>query len=200
MYLYENAIIEDINKLFTNSKVSAVIADSLSEGLRRVAAKNEDKITLPAVVLTGGEWNLDDSNFYSLMHGSGREENRKLTDIPESVAKRANIIAFTPSYDMFIMAQSSRECDMLTRELIFHYSMNPTLTVNLPYGINKIHTFNLLFGKTVRKSQNSTGLVYRTLNFTLQGAYLWHNNTFNLVKEVKVKEVRSEYDYGELQN
>lgn len=188
MYLYENAIIENINKLFTNSKVCAVIADSLSEGLRRVAANKEDKITLPAIILVGGDWSLNDSNFYSLMHGSEfeRVEENNLT-------KNTSVMSFTPSYSMYIIAQSSRECDMLTREIIFHYSMHPTLVVNIPYGINKIHTFNLNINKNIPKSQTNTGFIYRVLNFDLQGAYLWHNNTFNVNKQTETT-VREEME------
>lgn len=189
MYLYENTLIEDINKLFTNSKVKAVIADSLNEGLRRVAAQNEDKITLPAIVLSGGDWSLDDANYYSVMHGS--EFKRVAEDDPR--IKSTSILPFTPAYDMYVMAQSSRECDMLTRELIFHYTLNPTLTINIPYGINEIHTFNIQFERSIRKSQNASGLVYRTISFTLKGAYLWHNTTFNLVKELDTS-VRSEVE------
>lgn len=188
MYLYENAIIENINKLFTNSKVCAVIADSLSEGLRRVAANKEDKITLPAIILVGGDWSLNDSNFYSLMHGS--EFERVEDDI---LTKNTSVMSFTPSYSMYIIAQSSRECDMLTREIIFHYSMHPTLVVNIPYGINKIHTFNLNINKNVPKSQTNTGFIYRVLNFDLQGAYLWHNNTFNVNKQTETT-VREEME------
>ena len=165
MYLYENAIIENINKLFTNSKVCAVIADSLSEGLRRVAANKEDKITLPAIILVGGDWSLNESNFYSLMHGSEFERTEE-----DTLTKNTSIMSFTPSYSMYIIAQSSRECDMLTREIIFHYSMHPTLVVNIPYGINKIHTFNLNINKNIPKSQTNTGFIYRVLNFDLQGA------------------------------
>lgn len=190
MYLYENAIISDINKLFTNNKVTAVIADNLNEGLRRVAAKNEDKITLPAIMLSGGDWNLPDANYYSAMHGSNYKR------IDEDIAPRVKstgVLPLVPSYDMYIIAQSSREVDMLTREIIFHYYLNPTLTIDIPYGIDDIHTFNIIFGNIVRKSQNATGLVYRTINFTLQGAYLWYNKTFNVVREVKT-DVRSEYE------
>lgn len=188
MYLYENAIIENINKLFTNSKVCAVIADSLSEGLRRVAANKEDKITLPAIILVGGDWSLNDSNFYSLMHGSEFERVEE-----DTLTKNTSVISFTPSYSMYIIAQSSRECDMLTREIVFHYSMHPTLVVNIPYGINKIHTFNLNINKNIPKSQTNTGFIYRVLNFDLQGAYLWHNNTFNVNKQTETT-VREEME------
>lgn len=188
MYLYENAIIENINKLFTNSKVCAVIADSLSEGLRRVAANKEDKITLPAIILVGGDWSLNDSNFYSLMHGSEFERTEE-----DTLTKNTSIMSFTPSYSMYIIAQSSRECDMLTREIIFHYSMHPTLVVNIPYGINKVHTFNLNINKNIPKSQTNTGFIYRVLNFDLQGAYLWHNNTFNVNKQTETT-VREEME------
>lgn len=188
MYLYENAIIENINKLFTNSKVCAVIADSLSEGLRRVAANKEDKITLPAIILVGGDWSLNDSNFYSLMHGSEFER------VEENIlTKNINVMSFTPSYSMYVIAQSSRECDMLTREIVFHYSMHPTLVVNIPYGINKVHTFNLNINKNIPKSQTNTGFIYRVLNFDLQGAYLWHNNTFNVNKQTETT-VREEME------
>lgn len=181
MYLYEKALIEDINKLFINSKVEAVIADSLDEGLRRVAAKNEDKIVLPLIELVGGDWNIGDANFYSVMHGNEifRTENNAL-------AKNISNIPFTPNYEMYIIAQSSRECDMLTREIIFHYYQNPTLTVKIPYGLDVLHTFNISFGRNVRRQQRSSGLVYRILSITLDGAYLWHNNTMDIVKDVNV--------------
>lgn len=188
MYLYENAIITDINKLFKNSTVRAVIADSLDEGLRRIAAEKEDKITLPVIVLVGGDWELGDSNFYSLFHGSevGRTYEGKGT-------KNMNIMPFTPQYTINICASSSRECDMLTREILFHYSTNPTLVVNIPYGLDEIHTFNIYFNKSIRKQQKQSGLVYRTVSFTIQGAYLWHNNTYNVLTEVETN-VKEEFD------
>lgn len=189
MYLYENVMIKDINKLFTNSKVKAVIADSLDEALRRSAQENEDKVTLPFVVLTGGDWRLGDTNFYSLMHGI---EYCKVED--NKLSKQVNAISFTPSYDMYIAASSSRECDMLTRELIFHYMQNPTLSVKIPYGINEVHTFSITFERNIRKTQRPTGLVYRVISFTLQGAYLWHNNTFDVLQNVEVESVKEQYD------
>lgn len=196
MYLYENVIIDDINKLFTNGKVRAVIADSINEGIRRIAAEKEDKITLPAIILTGGNWNIDDPNFYSLMHGS---EIRRIFGTPQeesAYASNVNIIPFTPSYNMYIVASSSRECDMLTREIIFHYYMYPTLVLNIPYGLDAHHTFNLVFEKSVQRTQAGNGLVYRTLSFSIQGAYLWHNNTFNVVKKLETS-VKEEID-GEI--
>ena len=124
MYLYEQSIIKDINNLFINSKVKAVVADSLDEGLRRIAAECEDKITLPVIVLSGGNWTVDDANFYSLMHGS---EIKRIED--NTLAKNMSILPITPSYNMYVIAQSSRECDMLTREMLFHYFTHPTLTI-----------------------------------------------------------------------
>lgn len=182
MYLYENSIVDDLNRLFTNSKVKTIIADSINDGLKKIAAKEEDKITLPAIVMSGGDWEINDVNFYGLMHGS--EVRREVIDNKKVAVKNMNKIPITPTYNMFIIAQSSRECDMLTREIIFHYFMNPTLTIDIPYGINNLHTFNLLFNSTVRKTQNVSGYIYRTLTFILQGAYLWHNNTYNLIHEV----------------
>ena len=192
MYLYENAIIEDINSLFTNSKVKAVIAETLDEGLRRSAAKNEDKVTLPFIVLSGGDWRLLDANFYSAMQGSKHvyEDNK---------IKAINIIPFEPTYNLYIAASSSRECDMLTREIIFHYYLHPTLTIDIPYKIDEIHTFNIKFDNSIRKNQKQTGLVYRTLTFTLSGAYLWHNNTMNRIKDITVN-VEEKYDEKELQS
>ena len=189
MYLYENSIIEDINSLFTNSKVRSVIANSLDEGFRRVAAENKDVLSLPCIILTGGDWVILDSNFYNIMHGS---ENKRIEN--NTVSKNISCIPFRPNYDMYIVASSSRECDMLTREIIFHYSQNPTLTVKIPYGLDMIHTFNLTFDTNVRKNQNSSGFVYRTLSFYLDGAYLWHNNSMNVIKEINtdVKEVMEE--------
>lgn len=193
MYLYENSIIDDINYLFTNSKVKAVIADSLDEALRRSASENEDNVTLPFIVLTGGDWRIDDYNFYSLMHGI---EFKQINDDSDNaiLSKQINAVPFTPTYDMYIAASSSRECDMLTREIIFHYLQNPTLTVKIPYGINDIHTFNIQFESNVRKTTRQSGLVYRVLSFTLQGAYLWHNNTFDVVNKLNVESVKEKYD------
>lgn len=189
MYLYENVIVEDINSLFTNSKVKAVLADSLDEALRRSAQANEDEVTLPFIAIVGGDWQLGETNFYSLMHGI---ETQKIED--NYLSKQMNAIPFTPSYDLYVAAKTSRECDMLTRELIFHYMQNPTLTVKIPYGINEIHTFNILFSNNIRKTQRPTGLVYRVLSFSLQGAYLWHNNTFDVLQNVEVESVKEEYD------
>lgn len=184
MYLYENAIIEDINKLFTNSKVKAVLADSLDEALRRNAQAEEDVVTLPFVAITGGDWQLGEYNFYSLMHGVEVKQIENNT-----LSKQLNSMPIIPKYDMYVAASSSRECDMLTRELLFHYLQNPTLTIKIPYGIDDVHTFNIYFESNVRRTQRPTGLVYRTVPFILQGAYLWHNNTFDVVKETEVESV-----------
>ena len=131
MYLYEDVLIDNVNSLFTNSKVSALIAGSLDEALRRAAAKNEDSISLPLIALTGGDWVINDVNFYTLKHGN------KIKRRFENIAKNVTAIPITIPYEMYVVASSSKECDMLTRELIFYYYMNPTLTVNLPYNINQ---------------------------------------------------------------
>lgn len=199
MYLYENALVDDINSLFTNSKVKTVIADSIDDALKRSAAENEDRVTLPLIVLTGGDWNLEDANFYTYM--KGMEFKRKtVSNITgccdketNTLAKNVNVIPFTPSYTMHILCSSSKECDMLTREIIFHYYMQPTLTVKVPYGIDSIHTFNINFDKRINKNQTYSGLVYRTLNFNLAGAYLWHNNTVAVIKDVNT-EIEERYD------
>ena len=174
MYLYENSIIEDINSLFINSNVTTLISDSLDESLRRAAANGEDKITLPLISLVGGNWTLTDPNYYSMMYG--------VQAINKNIIKNESVIPIVPEYEIYVVASSSRECDMLTREILFHYSQNPTLTVNIPYGLNKLHTFNLSFGNSVRKESRASGLVYRVLSLQLDGAYLWHNNSINRVK------------------
>lgn len=182
MYLYENAIIDDINKTFKNSKVTTVIADSLDEGLRRSAAKNKDIVTLPLVILSGGDWDILDSNFYNQMHGS-----KVKSVLDNSVNKSANVLPIKPTYNMYIAAYSSRECDMLTREIIFHYILNPTLTIKVPYQLDYLHNFNIVFDRSVRKNQNSNGVssvIYRILSFSLEGAYLWHNNSMNIIKDI----------------
>lgn len=200
MYLYENAIIEDINSLFINSKVKTVIADSIDEALKRSAAEGEDKISLPLIILTGGDWNIDDANFYAYMKGIEFKRKDITTKTggccdktTNTIAKSVNVIPFTPNYTMHIMCSSSRECDMLTREILFHYYMQPTLTVKLPYGIDEIHTFNINFDRRITKNQTYSGLVYRTLSFNLAGAYLWHNNTVAVIKEVDT-DVKERYD------
>lgn len=194
MYLYEKAITKDLNKLFTNSKVTAVIADTLDEGLRRIASQKEDQITLPAIVIVGGDWQLSEQNFYSTMHGSEVRRNKYSSDdsVGADFIKEVNVLAFTPEYNIYILAYSSRECDMLTREILFHYYTNPTLIVDIPYGLDITHTFNLVFGHNIRKSQRP-GLVYRTIPLTISGAYLWHNNTFGVVKETDIT-IKEEYD------
>lgn len=199
MYLYEKSLTEDMNKLFTNSKVTAVVADSLDEGMRRIASEKEDKITLPVIIYVGGDWELEDVNFYAMMHGT---EFRRV-DVTDKykgpdIAKNASVLPITPQYDMHVCAQSSRECDMLTREVLFHYFKNPTLTVKIPYGLNVVHTFNILYGKNIRKAVDKKGLVVRTVPLVLQGAYLWHNDTFNIIKELEAT-VREEYDLGEME-
>ena len=70
MYLYEDSIIKDINSLFINSNVTAVVADTLDEALRRSAENKKDVTTLPLITLSGGDWTLKDTSFYSIMHGS----------------------------------------------------------------------------------------------------------------------------------
>lgn len=194
MYLYEEALVKDINSLFTNSKVTTMIADTLDNALKRSAAKNKDKVALPLIVLTGGDWNMEDANFYGYMKGS---ELKRVAD--KSLIKSANIIPFTPEYNMYILGSSGRECDMLTREIIFHYYMQPTLTVDVPYGINIQHTFNINFNRRISKSQTFSGLSYRTLNFSLAGAYLWHNNTTSVIKEVKT-ETKERFDENDVSN
>lgn len=191
MYLYENAIVKDLDNIFKNSKVKTVIADSLEEGLRRSAAENEDKISLPFIVLSGGDWELLDTNFYGLMHGT--EFKKTSTSDEQEVNKNITVLPIRPSYTMYIAASSSRECDMLTREVLFHYSKHPTLTVKVPYNLDILHTFNIDFNSNIQKTQRETGLVIRNINIQLQGAYLWHNNTFNIFKETEVA-VEERYD------
>ena len=102
MYLYEKAMAEAINELFTNTKVKAVIGDNLDDALRNSATSKEDTSVLPLVMLSGGDWSLEDANFYTLMHG-GTERRVKAgdnTDL-EYYAKATAAIPFTPTYEMY---------------------------------------------------------------------------------------------------
>lgn len=140
IYLYEEAIIEDLRYQLGDSRVSIIPPDTVFDTIADISGS--DKIVLPLISLKRLGFSLNEPNHnnpesldgykYSELGDDGKINYYQVQRIPISCRWQIDIISRT-----------RLDNDNLVRELIFYYTNNPTLRVKIPYGLDKEHKFSI---------------------------------------------------------
>lgn len=171
IYLYEEAIVNNLRTLLGDDRVSIIASDEL---FRLVADKKEDTVKLPLVSLQRIDYkfgNITGNTSLTKRGGKFVDNNGDLQQI--------QAIPIICRWQIDILSRYRKDNDNLTRELIFHYLNNPTLEVMLPYGIHRTHNFNIMYDPIIVDNSDvsnhvNLGEKFRTtLTITSDDAYLW---------------------------
>lgn len=175
LYLYDNAIIEDIRRIFNDSRVHITIPDYEFSTLARI---DKDRVTLPAISLVRTGWSLTDARPHTMKFDGATLRYEK--DIKKF--RSIQVIPIRINYLIDIWSKTRRENDDIMRELIFYYSTHPTLEITVPYDLNINHVFNIFFNNDIEDnsdivSHKERGEYYRqTISMYTDDAYLWKSS------------------------
>lgn len=154
------------------------------EFINITALLTKDQVKLPIVNINRLNYSLlQDRDNHSLKFSG--DPVAKI-DAPRNFSDLANLHALPIkiNYQMDVWTWSREENDALVRELIWFFTLNPTLKVVIPYGLNAEHNFNIKFDSDIEDNSDiiehkSHGEYYRqTLSFYTDDAYLWKTSQY----------------------
>lgn len=195
LYLYDSAIIKDINSSFTdeigNSDVKVVDPQAAVNILAQI---QEDNLKFPAVILTRDPvYSIDTqrSNFTAMHRGV-------LTVMDTSTNKLyyEKAIPVRLKYNLTVLATNTADVDELTKELLFKYLQMYYLSIRLPYEADRIIRFGISVttDSDIQQSSGSfeyleSGKLYQTIiPLTCEGCVLVSYTPVRL-KHVGVEQV-----------
>lgn len=185
--LYDKAIIEHFRSVLDDERIHIL---PVEHAIRFTAQLAKDDVKFPLISTTRLSYSIrtSDINFHAMKHGGYQNRNSDGTNT------FAQVIPIRINYQMDIFTVDKRTGDELVRELVFHIMQNPTLEVEVPYGLSMEHKFNLFLDSDIVDNSDTIehldkGVKFRnTLTFYTDDAYLFasrqelHGNVTGTVK------------------
>lgn len=183
VYLYDNAICDDLKRSLGSSTVSVVGPDKIME----IAAQlQDDKIHFPLVCLyRKRDMPIDTKrmNFTRLHFGV-----QCVMDHDTNMLYYERAIPVNLSYELHVLATNQADIDELTRELLFKFASMYYLTIELPYESDRKIRFGIVVdqdagveGKSGAAEYLTDGTIYQsTITLNCEGCNLVHYTPVHL--------------------
>lgn len=168
IYLYDNAIVDDLNKSF-NSDISDPVVKVISpENIIGVAAQlQEDHINFSVISLEREDPVIDSSraNFVAMHRGVPAVFDSKTNNIYNERSLPINL-----SYQLTVLTTNQEDMDEIIRELLFKYVSMYFLSVKIPYESKRVISFGVVIDQDAGISRRSgsseytsSGQLYQTV-------------------------------------
>lgn len=172
--LYDTAIVNKFRELMSDSDIYITPPESVFYTL---AALNRDEVTLPIV-------SLQRTGYSILEHSHGMKFDGSVVDFSDETGKLTSVqaIPIRINYLLNVWTTRLQECDDIVRELIWYLSTHPTMEVEIPYGLNIKHHFNVMLDSDIEDNSDvvehiNRGEYFRqTISFYTDDAYLWKSH------------------------
>lgn len=175
VYEYDNSIVQDLRCITANSKKTVYITPP-SEYFDLISSLKQDDIKLPLISLSRPSWNLLGTKPQAMIFEGVTIQDDRENDL----VRNLQAIPIVINYQLDVWTNNRLENDLITREVIWNYTLNPTLTVNIPYkDIDYKHTFNLFLNNEIEDNSDiiehkNLGRLFRqTISLYTDDAYLW---------------------------
>lgn len=208
VYSYDVSLVEDLKARFKikdkkvqGSEVNDTVQIGPAQNMFNILGSiNQDKVIMPFVSLERLNWQLNlDRQAYQTYTGGIVFTGQDAEGHP--IDKRAQIIPITINWRLSVWTRDRLTNDCLMRELLFYYSLRPTLLVKIGHGLNIVHNFNIFFNNDIEDNSDianhDTNGTYFRQDVTLytDDAYLWRANWQNRV--MITPEIQFYYDTKE---
>ena len=179
LWLYDNAICDDLAQSFNTSEGNPVVKVFDPEHvLDLVAQIKEDKITFPVIALQRYDSIDIDTDRYNFSRA--HLGTQAVFDKVHNTWYNEKAIPISLGYQLNIMSTNTADIDELTRELMFKYTSMYFLSIQLPYEANRRIRFGIIIdpnSSIERQSSASeylaSGQLYRTtIQLQCQGCVL----------------------------
>lgn len=191
IYLYDNAIVDDLNKSFNSDLDNPVVKIVSPDQILGLAAQiKEDQIKFPIVSLERPDSIEIDSrlfNFTRSKFGVNAVFEKETNNIYKERALPINL-----SYVMTILTTNQADMDEIIRELIFKYSSMYFLKIKIPYESKREISFGIVIDndagikkKSGLSEYTDTGQLYQSsILLNCEGCVLVHYTPMHLKRNV----------------
>lgn len=182
MHLYDDAVVEKFKELFGTDKMFIIPPERAKDTIAQI---EKDDVKFPLVSLDRKGFTIRDNAINWSASRMGLADS--ITD--DGKANIMHVIPIKINYQLDVYTADRVSCDEILRELIFYFTLHPTLMVKIPYGLNTRHKFNLFFNPDIEDNSDTIshiekGVLYRyTANLYTDDAYLFANTPVDLVVE-----------------
>lgn len=179
LYLYDNAIVDDLKKSFNNeiSNFPVIKAVTPDEIIGIAAQIKEDSITFPTIcVVRSPNYQIDTqrTNFTAMHKGSVSVFDNKTNNIYHE-----KVLPITLDYTLTVLTTNTADMDEIIRELLFKYISMYFLTIKLPYEADRnIHIGIRVDTENIERQSSTSeylasGALYETMiPLKVEGAVL----------------------------
>ena len=170
IYLYDNAIVKDLEQSFnygnTGKPVVKVVAP---ENIIGIAAQiKNDEITFPLVALNRDSNTTIDNNRYNFTRA--KRGVPAVIDTDTNMLYSEKAIPIDLKYEMTILTTNTADMDEMIKELLFKYTSQYFMTIELPYEAKRRIRFAVEIpeGSSIEKSSASSeysqsGTLYQSI-------------------------------------
>lgn len=172
VYFYDKALVTHFRDILDDNRIHIL---PVEQAIRFTAQLQRDDVKFPLISTTrlGYSIRSSDRNFAALHSGGYQRRTSEGTNM------FAQIIPIRIEYQLDVFTVDQRSCDELIRELIFHISQHPTLSVEIPYCLDTEHVFNIFLDDDIVDNSDTVehvnkGVLFRnTLTLYTDDAYLF---------------------------
>lgn len=192
VYAYDKALVEDLRTRFKKPNGTQYVNDTVQMGapdqmFNIIGTLNGDQAVMPFIGLQRLDWqmNLDRQGFQTFV---GEQVYTRIGPDDKPVEVRAQVIPITINWRLSVWTADRVTNDALMREIIWYYSLRPSLMVYVGHGLNIAHKFNIYFNSGVEDNSdianhNSNGTYFRQdVTLYSDDSYLWKARYENKVQ------------------
>lgn len=192
VYAYDKALVEDLRTRFKKPNGTQYVNDTVQMGspdqmFDIMGTLNGDQAVMPFIGLQRLDWqmNLDRQGFQTFV---GEQVYTRIGPDDRPVEVRAQVIPITINWRLSVWTADRITNDALMREIIWYYSLRPSLMVYVGHGLNIAHKFNIYFNSGVEDNSdianhNSNGTYFRQdITLYSDDSYLWKARYENRVE------------------
>lgn len=187
VYAYDEALVQDLRRIFSDGRIHIVPPE---DAFDLIGTLQKDKILFPMITLSRPGWLLSDNKpEHMIFEGLPDKITESKEEVPDHRTKgfdssfdviRLQALPIRINYQIDVWTESRLENDNIMRELIWYYTLHPTLNVKIVYeDVERFHHFNVFFDADVEdnsdiESHKDRGRYFRqTISMYTDDAYLW---------------------------
>jgi len=190
IYLYDNAIVDDLSKSFNEDLAHPVVRVIGPEQILGVAAQlQEDAISFPLVALDRNDVQIDETltNFTKSIKGVPAVFDKVKNNIYNEKSYPISL-----SYVLSVMTTNQTDMDEILREIIFKYGSMYFLKIKIPYESRRDISFGITLDKGYGIQKQSgisqyteSGQLYQSsIQLNCEGCVLIHYTPVHLKRNV----------------
>lgn len=175
VYAYDQSIVKSFESIF-NKDISINVVENLFDFKAFI---HRDDLRLPIINITRTNWSINNNRNHAMKFTGAPVDTRVDEETGVVYIKGVRMMPININYQVDVFTDTRKENDLIMRELIFYLSTNTSLLVDIPYGLNIQHIFNLILDDTIEDNSDiaahpNRGRYFRqTIGMYIDNAYLW---------------------------